>query len=300
MHNLTLVDVSPRDGLQNESQILSPQDRVHYIQKLYAAGVRHIEIGSLVNPKAVPQMQATEAVIEAFQDKAQYPGLQTYVLVPNPKGLERLKDLTVDTVCFFSAGTNSFAKANIGMSVNESLQTYGAMVAPVKERGSRIRAYVSCMTHCPFEGDVNPQQVMEVLEAFDQMGVDEIVLGETTGQGVMAQTNSVIQECLQRMDPLRVGCHFHDTYGQGLANTMGAFALGIRSFDGSTGGLGGCPYAPGAGGNVALEEIIYAFESSGLETGIQLGKLLEAAQEMATLLDQPCRSKLCQAMDAKA
>lgn len=284
-----IVEVGPRDGLQNEKQTIDVGTKVELIERLGAAGNKTIEAGAFVSPKWVPQMAATDEVMKALQrrDNVSYP-----VLTPNMKGYEGAQSAKVDTIAVFGAASESFSQKNINASIAESLERFKPVIAAAKKDGIRVRGYVSCVLGCPYEGEIAISNVIDVSKALYEMGCYEISLGDTIGVGVARKTQTLIRALKEELPVEALAGHFHDTYGQALSNIFIAMEEGIRVFDASVSGLGGCPYAKGASGNVASEDVIYMLENSGIDTGINLDALIETSLWVSQKLNRKPGSKV--------
>ncbi|MHB2021434.1 MAG: hydroxymethylglutaryl-CoA lyase [Candidatus Xenobia bacterium] len=293
---IRIVEVGPRDGLQNEPETVSVADRVGFIERLLAAGETAIEAGAFVHPKWVPQMASTDELWPLLPQK---PGVTYAALVPNARGLERARGCGVKRIAIFGAASESFTKRNINSTIAESLQTFKAVVQEALALGMTVRGYVSTVFVCPYEGDVAPRAALEVTENMLEMGCDEISLGDTIGAAVPKMVDETVGLILQHVPVDRLALHFHDTYGTALANVMAGLALGIRTFDASAGGLGGCPYAPGASGNLATEDLVYLLTRSGLPCGIDLDRLAEASFFMEGVLGRRLPSRQLQRLRAR-
>lgn len=287
-----IVEVGPRDGLQNEKVIIPTQAKIDYITALGDAGLRVIEAGAFVHPKWVPQMADTADV---YRNIPKDPGMEYPVLVPNMKGLERAIDTGVTSIAIFTAASESFNKRNINMSIDESFENYGPVAARALQEGMRVRGYVSTAMGCPYEGEVPPEKVLEVSARLLDLGCYEVSVGDTIGVGTPLQVQGVIGILLQVIPPSKLAMHFHDTRGTALANTLAALEMGISTFDASAGGLGGCPYAPGASGNMATEDLVYLLEGMAIDSGVDLKKLVEASAVIAPYLDHPLPGRYLQA-----
>jgi hydroxymethylglutaryl-CoA lyase len=292
VEKVRIVEVGPRDGLQNEKTTIPTEVRVELIEALADAGLGTIEVGAFVHPKRVPQMAGTAEVWRAL-DKRE--GIDYPVLVPNMKGLERALEAGVRSIAIFTAASDTFNTRNINMTVDESFAVYAPVAARAREEGLRIRGYVSTACGCPYEGEVAPERVLEVAARLLDLGCYEVSIGDTTGVGTPLQVQGLVSLLMEVIPPERLAMHFHDTRGMAVANTLAALELGIATYDSSAGGLGGCPYAPGASGNVATEDLVYLFESLGIETGVDLEKLLAAAEIIAPWLDHPLPGRYVQA-----
>jgi isopropylmalate/homocitrate/citramalate synthase len=288
-----IVEVGPRDGLQNEAARISTEAKVHFIDLLSAAGFPWIEVTSFVHPRAVPQMADADAVVAAIQKQ---PGVRYVALVPNPRGLARALAAGVQDIALFVAATESFSRANINRSIAESLDDARSVIEGARPAGARVRAYISVAFGCPYEGAVGPEQVRAVAEPLFDLGVDEVVLGDTIGVATPADVAQVMDE-LRQLAPLeRWGLHFHDTRGMALANILASLELGLSHFDSSAGGLGGCPFAgPGAAGNVATEDLVYLLDGLGIDHGVSLDRVLEASRFIVSAVGHPLTSKVYQA-----
>src|SRR5204862_4213289 len=255
--SVKIVEVGPRDGLQNEKVTVPAEAKVEYITALADAGLRVIEAGAFVSPKWVPQMAGTA---EVFANIPKDPGVEYPVLVPNMKGLERAMEAGVRSIALFTAASESFNKRNINMSIDESFVNYAPVAARALGEGMRVRGYVSTAFGCPYEGDVPAEKVLEVCARLLDIGCYEVSVGDTIGVGTPMQVQGVIGMLLQVIPASKLAMHFHDTRGTALANTLAALEMGIATFDTSSGGLGGCPYAPGASGNMATEDLVYMLD----------------------------------------
>jgi hydroxymethylglutaryl-CoA lyase len=291
-----LVEVGPRDGLQNEGQTVPVEVRVGLIERLADAGLTVIEAGAFVSPARVPQMAATDRVLAGLSSR---PGVRYPVLVPNLQGLETALTAGAREIAIFAAASDSFSRRNIGCSIAESLERYREVCESARERGLQVRAYVSCALGCPFQGEILPVAVRELAAALQAMGCEEIALGDTIGVGTPGKVRTLIETVAAKVPMERLACHFHDTYGQALANVMAAMETGVAVFDGAVAGLGGCPFAPGAAGNVASEDLLYMLDGLGIETGVDLEKLVEAGKFICAQLGRPTGSKVAQALAAR-
>jgi hydroxymethylglutaryl-CoA lyase len=286
-----VVEVGPRDGLQNEKVTIPAEAKIDYITALADAGLRTIEAGAFVSPKWVPQMADTA---EVYRNIPKDPGVDYPVLVPNMKGLERAIEAGVTSVSIFTAASETFNNRNINMSIDESFENYAPVAARARAEGMRVRGYVSTAFGCPYEGDVPPEKVLEVCARLLDLGCYEVSVGDTIGVGTPVQVQGVIGILLQVIPASKLAMHFHDTRGTALANTLAALEMGITTFDASSGGLGGCPYAPGASGNMATEDLVYMLEKMGIDTAVDLNRLVAASQIIAPYLDHPLPGKYLQ------
>src|SRR5438094_922718 len=273
-----IVEVGPRDGLQNEKVTVPADAKVAFITALGDAGLRTIEAGAFVSPKWVPQMADTA---EVYRNIPKDPGVEYPVLVPNEKGLERALDAGVTSIAIFTATSESFNKRNINMSIDESFVNYAPVAARARAEGVRVRGYVSTAFGCPYEGDVAPEKVLEVSARLLDLGCYEVSVGDIIGVGTPMQVQGVVGMLLQVIPATRLAMHFHDTRGTALANTLAALEMGIATFDASSGGLGGCPFAPGASGNLATEDLVYMRDKMAIETGVNLERLVAASSIVA-------------------
>jgi len=292
-----ICEVGPRDGLQNESTLVSVEDKIHYIDMLSDANAPIVEATSFVSPKAIPQLADAD---EVFRRIAKRPGVTYLVLVPNDRGLERAIAADVKAIAVFTAASESFTKRNIGMTIDESLSTFAAVVKRARAEGMWIRGYISTAFGCPYEGAVPVENVVRVAERLADMGIDELSIGDTIGVGTPNQVVDVAGALQEKMPVERLAMHFHDTRGTALANVMAALQMGIASFDSSAGGLGGCPYAPGASGNLSTEDLLYMLHGMGIDTGIDLDKIRAASRFIASKLDHPLTSRAYTALEAAA
>lgn len=286
-----VVEVGPRDGLQNEKVSIPTAEKVRFIEALADAGLPVVEAGAFVHPKWVPQMADTGEVLRALVRKE---GVDYPVLVPNAKGLERALEAEVDSIAVFTAASETFNKRNINMTIDESFDAIGPVVARARGEGIRVRGYVSCACGCPYEGDVPPEKVLEVAARLLDLGCWEVSVGDTIGSGTPLQVQGLLGLLLQVIPVGRLAMHFHDTRGMAVANTLAALEMGISTFDASAGGLGGCPYAPGASGNMATEDLIYLLNSLAIETGVDLDRLTAATDVIAPFLDHPLPGRVLQ------
>jgi hydroxymethylglutaryl-CoA lyase len=291
-----LVEVGPRDGLQNEPATVPAEIRIELIERLADAGLTVIEAGAFVAPARVPQMAATDRVLAGLSPR---PGVRYPVLIPNRQGLEAALAAGASDIAVFAAASDTFSRRNIGCSIAESLEHYREVCTVAHERDMHIRGYVSCALGCPFEGEILPIAVRELAAALLAMGCEEIALGDTIGVGTPGRVRSLIETVAAKAPVEQLAGHFHDTYGQALANILVALECGVATFDSSVAGLGGCPFAPGAAGNVASEDLLYMLEGLGIDTGVDLGKLVEAGKFICEHLGRPTGSRVAKALEAK-
>ncbi|HEX8034098.1 MAG TPA: hydroxymethylglutaryl-CoA lyase [Ktedonobacterales bacterium] len=275
---VTVVEVGPRDGLQNEKGVVSTADKIGFIDLLSAAGFPVIEATSFVSPKAVPQLADAAEVMAGIERK---PGVRYTALVPNRKGMERALAAGVDEVAVFTGASETFVQHNINTSIAGSIENFRPVVETARAAGKRVRGYISTAFGCPYEGHVAPEAVVRVADLLLGLGVDELSIGDTIGVATPNQVVEVTELLLGRMPVERVAMHFHDTRGTALANVLAALQVGISIFDSSTGGLGGCPYAPGASGNLATEDLLYLLHGLGIETGVSLDAVVVASRFLA-------------------
>lgn len=287
-----IVEVGPRDGLQNEKQPIDAGTKIELVDRLSASGLAYIEAGSFVNPKAVPQMAGSEAVFEGIDRRD---GVTYAALTPNLKGFERAVAAEADEVAIFASASESFSQANINCSIAESLQRFEPVVRGASAAGLRVRGYVSCIAGCPYEGAVPVEHVRRVATDLIGLGCYEVSLGDTIGVGTPGVIRRVIEACAQEVGVDRLAVHLHDTYGQALANLYAALQEGVSVMDSSVAGLGGCPYAPGASGNVATEDVVYMLTGLGIEHGIDLDQLMDAGRFIADRLSRETGSKVAHA-----
>jgi isopropylmalate/homocitrate/citramalate synthase len=285
---ITIVEVGPRDGLQNEKQILLATTKIELINRLANCGVPVIEAGSFVSPKWVPQMADTESVLTGLTP---LPGTRYPVLVPNLTGFERAIHSGAKEIAVFTAASESFTRRNINCSIDESITRLEPVAEQAKAAGIRVRGYVSCVLGCPYEGKIEATAVAAVCDQLKQLGCDEISLGDTIGTGTPAVANALVKTVSSVVPIEQLAVHFHDTYGQALANILACLDAGIRIIDSSVSGLGGCPYAKGASGNVASEDVVYMLHGLGFATGIDLDALANTGDWISKQLQRPNNSK---------
>lgn len=284
---VVIKEVGPRDGLQNEAGFVSTEDKISLVDRLSDAGLKNIEVTSFVHPKWIPQLSDAEEVLAGIK---RYPGVEYSALVPNERGLERALTAGIDAVNVFMSASESHNQKNINKSLVQTYPILESVVRGAKAQGLPVRGYVSTVFGCPYEGEVPVKQVREVSERLFEMGIDELSLGDTIGVAVPSQVTKVIEE-LQKVVPLeRIGLHFHNTRGMAVANVLAGLLAGVLVFDGSVGGLGGCPYAPGASGNVATDDLLYLFEKMGVQTGIDAGKFKNVTAWLEGILARPLAS----------
>jgi len=291
--HVRIYEVGPRDGLQNEARPIPLETKLRYLELLADAGLREIEATSFVAPRAIPQLADADELMAALPRR---PGVRYPVLVPNLRGMGRAEAAGVDAIAVFTAASDAFTQRNIGMTVAESLQAFAPVLARAGELGWWRRAYVSTAFGCPYTGAVDPARVVEVGRDLLELGVDEVCFGDTIGVGVPPQVRDLTARAVDAGLTLeRIAYHFHDTRGTALATVAAAMSVGIRTFDASTGGTGGCPYAPGAAGNLATEDLVFLLDAIGLDHGVSLDAVLEAARFIADALGRPLATKVGQA-----
>ena len=291
-----MVEVGPRDGLQNEPGSVPAEVKVALIDRLSDAGFQVVEAGSFVSPKWVPQMADTAEVMARIRRK---PGVAYPVLVPNMKGLEAAIAAKATEVAGFAAATEAFSKRNTNCTIAESMQRQAEVCKAALGAGLRVRGYISVVLGCPYEGEVKPEAVAAVSQRLYDMGCYEISLGDTIGTGTPAKAQRMIETVAKKIPVGKLAGHFHDTYGQALANILAVMEMGVATFDSSVAGLGGCPYAKGATGNVASEDVLYMLGGLGIETGVDMGRLLDAAEFICAQLKRPTVSRAGRALAAK-
>ena len=292
-----MVEVGPRDGLQNESKTLPAATKVSLIERLADAGLTAIEAGSFVSPKWIPQMADTAEVMARLRRK---PGVSYPVLVPNMKGYEAARAAKAEEIAIFGAASESFSQRNINCSIAESLARFAPVTEAAKKDGVRVRGYISCVLGCPYEGEIGVDAVADVAAKLYAMGCYEISLGDTIGVGTPAKAQAMIDRVAAAVPRERLAVHFHDTYGQALANILAAMERGVAVVDSSVAGLGGCPYAKGASGNVASEDVLYMLDGLGIESGVDLAKLVAAGRYICAELGKTPVSKVSLALAGKA
>ncbi len=291
-----IIEMGPRDGLQNEKTPISVADRIAFVERLVDAGLRTVEVGAFVSPKAIPQMVGSDEVLRAV---SQIANAEFHVLVPNEKGYEAARNAGAKVVSVFAAASEGFSRANINCSIAESIGRFKPVLTRAKAEGVKVRGYVSCVLGCPFDGEIKPQAVADVAKELWELGCYEISLGDTIGVGTPLKAKEMLRAVADHVPMANLAMHFHDTYGQALANLYAGMEEGVRVIDSAAGGLGGCPYAPGATGNVATEDVAYMLEGMGIRTGVDMAKLLAATNEISRLLGRPPVSRVATALNAK-
>lgn len=288
-----IVEVGPRDGLQNESNPITLQDKITLVNKLSETGLRYIETGSFVSPRWVPQMANSD---EVFAGIKRHPSVTYAALTPNLKGLERAINAKADEVAVFVAASEQFSQKNTHCSIAESLERIQPIMAEAKQAGLRVRGYISCVLGCPYQGEVEEDTVAKLAKSLIELGCYEVSLGDTIGVGTAGKAQQLIHHIKKDVAVEQLAVHYHDTYGQALANIYASLELGISTIDSSIAGLGGCPYAPGASGNVATEDLVYLLHGLDVESGVDLNKLICVGQDICQALGRKTQSKTASAL----
>ena len=291
-----IVEVGPRDGLQNEKTPVSVEGRIALIEALVAAGLRTVEVGAFVSPKAIPQMVGSDEVLRAV---SRHTDGEFHVLVPNEKGYETARANGAKVIAVFGSASEGFSRANINCSVAESIERFKPVIARAHADGIKVRGYVSCVLGCPYDGEIRPKAVVDVAKVLWDLGCYEVSLGDTIGVGTPKKARELLRAVAGSVPMAHLAIHFHDTYGQALANLYAGMEEGARVIDSAAGGLGGCPYAPGATGNVATENVVYMLEGMGITTGVDIAKLLAATNAISKLIGRPPLSRVATALNAK-
>jgi hydroxymethylglutaryl-CoA lyase len=294
--HVTLVEVGPRDGLQNEKQAVAAADKIALVHRLQAAGLKEIEVTSYVSPKWVPQMADNAEVMAGITRQA---GVRYSVLTPNLKGYESAVLSQPDEIVVFGAASEAFSQKNINCSIAESIARFEPVVAAARAAGIKVRAAISCAVGCPYEGEIAPERVELVARLMAQIGVQHVGVADTIGVGTPLKVQRALEAALKHFPLAEVSGHFHDTYGMALANVLASLQMGVHTFDTSVSGLGGCPYAKGATGNVATEDVVYLLHGLGITTGVDLDALIDAGQFIRECLGQPNGSRVARALLAK-
>lgn len=295
--HVTMIEVGPRDGLQNESSFVATKNKVDLINALAQSGLQHIEVTSFVSSKSIPQLADSEAVFRAIDQPA---GIHFSALVPNERGMQKALAVGVKEIAIFTAASEQFNQRNINCSIAESIVRFEPVMALAKAHHIRVRGYISCALGCPYEGDIDPKQVLNVARQLLELGATEISLGDTIGVGTPKQTQTLINTLRPTLPLSKIAMHFHDTYGQAIANIYASLACGVSRFDSSVAGLGGCPYAQGASGNVATEDVLYLMHGLGIETGIDIFKIVAAGDKICKVLGRKNQSKVANALMANS
>ncbi len=293
MTAVRIVEVGPRDGLQNEREPIPTEAKVAFVDALSEAGYQDIEVSAFVSPSWVPQLADAAEVFARIRRRD---GVRYSALVPNEKGLDRALEASVGGIAVFTAASETFNRKNINASIAESIDRFAPVVPRAKREGLFVRGYVSTAFWCPYEGRIEPRAVVDVVRRLLELDVDEISIGDTIGKAVPGEVDDLLDLLLDALPQERVAMHFHDTYGTGVANALCAYERGIAVFDSSAGGVGGCPYAPGAAGNVATEDLVWALSRSGASTGIDLERVSAASDVLASALGRPLRSRVREAL----
>ncbi|SHM28926.1 hydroxymethylglutaryl-CoA lyase [Rhizobacter sp. OV335] len=294
--HVTLVDVSPRDGLQNEAKQVDAAHKIELVHRLQAAGLREIEVTSFVSPKWVPQMADNAEVMAGLQRK---PGVRYSVLTPNLRGFEAALATQPDEIVVFAAATEAFSQRNINCSIEESIERFRPVVDAAHANGIKVRGAISCALGCPYQGEVSPDEVERVVRLMRGIGVDHCGVADTIGVGTPKRVQAALERALRHYPLVEVSGHFHDTYGQALANIYASLELGVHTFDASAAGLGGCPYAKGATGNVATEDVLFMLDGLGIDTGIDLDALVDTGNFISQVLGRAPVSRAGKALLAK-
>ncbi len=291
-----IVEVGPRDGLQNEKTPVSVEGRIAFIEALLAAGLHTVEVGAFVSPKAIPQMRGSDQVLRGV---SRHTDGGFHVLVPNEKGYEAARAAGAKVIAVFGSASEGFSRANINCSVAESIERFKPVIARARADGIKVRGYISCVLGCPYDGETRPQAVVDVAKILWDLGCYEVSLGDTIGVGTPRKARELLRAVAGYVPIAHLAMHFHDTYGQALANLYAGMEEGVRVIDSAAGGLGGCPYAPGATGNVATEDVVYMLEGLGVATGVDMTRLVAATNEISKLIGRPPVSRVATALNAK-
>lgn len=291
-----IVEVGPRDGLQNERTPVSVAGRIGFIEALVGAGLHTIEVGAFVSPKAIPQMIGSDEVLKAVDH---HPDSEFHVLVPNEKGYEAARAAGARVIAVFGSASEGFSRANINCSIAESIERFKPVIARARADRIKVRGYISCVLGCPYDGEIESQAVVEVARVLWDLGCYEVSLGDTIGVGTPRKARELLRAVAGHVPIAHIAMHFHDTYGQALANLYAGMEEGARVIDSAAGGLGGCPYAPGATGNVATEDVVYMLEGLGISTGVDMSKLVAATNEISGQIGRAPVSRVAAAINAK-
>ncbi|MBR1210232.1 hydroxymethylglutaryl-CoA lyase [Bradyrhizobium sp. JYMT SZCCT0180] len=295
-NSVRIIEMGPRDGLQNEKAPVSVEARIAFVEALVAAGLSTVEVGAFVSPKAIPQMAGSDQVLRGV---SHVKDTEFHVLVPNEKGYDAARAAGAEVVSVFAAASEGFSRANINCSVAESIERFKPVLTRAKADGVKVRGYISCVLGCPFDGEIKPKAVADLARTLWDLGCYEISLGDTIGVGTPLKAKQMLRAVAAEVATDKLAMHFHDTYGQALANLYAGMEEGVRVIDSAAGGLGGCPYAPGATGNVATEDVVYLLEGMGIRTGVDMTKLLAATNEVSRLIGRPPVSRVASALNAK-
>ena len=291
---VSVYEVSPRDGLQNEKATVPTRDKIRLIDALVAAGLRRIEITSFVSPKWIPQLADADELAEQLNLNGTPPGVRFSALCPNPKGLERAKAAKLDEIAVFLSASETHNKKNVNKTIDDTLAAFADTIGPARDAGMRVRGYVSTVWGCPYEGDIDPKRGISIARRLLDMGCYQVSLGDTIGVGTPRHTQRILKMALDAIPSEQIAMHMHDTRGTALANIVVGLEMGIRDFDASVGGMGGCPYAPGAAGNMATEDLVYMLHGMGIRTGIDLERLVEAGKAAASIVGRALPGKVHQ------
>jgi hydroxymethylglutaryl-CoA lyase len=291
--HVTIIEVGPRDGLQNESAFVSSEHKIELINLLSQTGLKHIEVTSFVSAKSIPQLADNDVVFSAI-DKI--PGIHYSVLVPNERGMNKALEVGAKEIAVFTAASELFNQRNINCSIEESIARFQPVLNLAKAHDIKVRGYISCVLGCPYQGEIDPQKVADVTQRLIDLGVDEISLGDTIGVGTPKQTQRLLDKVLKILPLNQLAMHFHDTYGQAIANIYTSLHYGVHRFDSSVAGLGGCPYAQGASGNVATEDVLYLMHGLGINTEVDIFKIVAAGDMICKILGRKNQSKVANAM----
>jgi hydroxymethylglutaryl-CoA lyase len=294
--SVRIVEVGPRDGLQNEKTPIGVADRIAFIEQLIAAGLHTVEVGAFVSPKAIPQMVNSDQVLRGVNH---HPDSEFHVLVPNEKGYEAARAAGASVIAVFASASEGFSRANINCSVAESIERFKPVVERARADGVKVRGYISCVLGCPFDGEVKASAVVNVADMLWELGCYEISLGDTIGVGTPLKAKALLRAVAGTVPIAHLAMHFHDTYGQALANLYTGMEEGVLVIDSAAGGLGGCPYAPGATGNVATEDVVYMLEGMGVATGVDMARLVAATNAVSRLIGRAPVSRVAAALNAK-
>ena len=291
--HVSIVEVGPRDGLQNEPSFVATETKIDFINQLSTTGLKRIEATSFVSAKAIPQLADCSDVYKQINKSN---GIRYSVLIPNEQGMHKALEAGVTEIALFTAASETFNQRNIHCSIADSIKRFEPVIALAKQHGLFIRAYVSCVLGCPYEGNISPSKVAEITRQLTDFAVDEISLGDTIGVGTPKQTQNLLDEIVKFLPLTQLALHFHDTYGQAIANIFTALQYGVHCFDSSVAGLGGCPYARGATGNVATEDVLYLMHGLGIETGIDIYKVVRVGEKICEQLGRQNQSKVARAL----
>jgi hydroxymethylglutaryl-CoA lyase len=291
---VSIYEVSARDGLQNERATVPLRGKVRLIEALAAAGLTRIEITSFVSPKWIPQLADADELVETVQEHHRHPGVTYSALVPNAKGLERAKRGKIEEIAVFLSASETHNKKNINKTIAQTLAAFEETIPPAREAGIRVRAYVSTVWGCPYEGEIDPKRALAIAKKLVDMGCYQVSISDTIGVGTPRQTQKIVQMMLAEIPSETIAMHMHDTRGTALSNVLVGLELGIRTFDASIGGMGGCPYAPGAAGNVATEDLVYMLHGMGISTGTDLERLVEAGKAAESIVGRQLPGKVHQ------